>query len=132
MLLMINDTVMYRDLVQVSENHFCQAVSSWVQLSLPVSHFQYHCPLPSRPGSLGSASRLRGQGRWGAFPGPGIIHLFLADHLIIDKRLVKSVPLFQLSHGSPLLSLGIHSGLAFSLSSAVGDVIGFLIIGVLT
>lgn len=56
----------------------------------------------------------------------------MADHLIIDKRLVKSVPLFQHLHGSPLLFLGIHSGLAFSLSSAVGDVLDFLIIGVLT
>lgn len=56
----------------------------------------------------------------------------MADHLIIDKWLVKSVPLFQLLHSSSLLFLGIHSGLAFSLSSAVGAIIDFLMIGVLT
>uniref|UniRef100_A0A8B9W989 Transmembrane protein 207 n=1 Tax=Bos mutus grunniens TaxID=30521 RepID=A0A8B9W989_BOSMU len=40
-------------------------------------------------GSSGPVSRLRGHAGWDAFLGPGILHLFLVDHPIIDNLLVK-------------------------------------------
>ncbi|XP_027394199.1 transmembrane protein 207 isoform X1 [Bos indicus x Bos taurus] len=42
-------------------------------------------------GSSGPVSRLRGHAGWDVFLGPGILHLFLVDHPIIDNLLVKCI-----------------------------------------
>lgn len=125
-------TVTYCDLVQVSEKHFCQGLSSpgcspHGQLAV----FNYHCLLPSRPGSLATVFRLRGHARWGAFLGPGIIHLSLVDHLIIDNLLINSVLLFQFCMTLHCHFFELILDSPFSLSSVVCD-IEFLIIGGLT
>lgn len=76
-----------------------------------------HCLLPSRSGSLWNASRLRRHSRWDDFLGSGLIHLFLVNHLIIYKLLVRFMPFFQLLHCSSLFVclFCINSRLAFSL-----------------
>lgn len=108
---------MHRDLVQVSENHVCQARSSPPcspdgQLTV----FNYYYQLPSRPGSHawpGHCFQMKRPCYVECLPWPWNHSSALVDHLIIDHLCVKSVPFFQVLHGSPLLFLCIDFGLTF-------------------
>lgn len=92
----------------MSEKHFCQVLCSGCCIVCQPAAFNYHCLLPSKPGSVHTGSKVRDQAKWGDVLGLRIIQVFLVDHLVVDNLFIKRLPLFQLLRGPPLLLICMY------------------------